>query len=180
MPKVGGDLDITYPDSSHSRVVSPIVLRTPLTPRSLNTLRNQLHDWSHSFDEKPKSMIEKAISVAEKAFADKALLDDEKQHLREQNNEKKARSVVKSTIVGNARIMTYEDIIDAQKKRDEKQAGRSNSKAGKRKRKSPPSPTSLKKNSHVQEAMNASRKIATVGLSDFCSVLWFDQVAICV
>ena len=47
-------------------------------------------------------MIEKAINAAERAFADKVLLDDEKQHLREQSNEKKARSAVKSTKVGNA------------------------------------------------------------------------------
>ena len=76
--------------------------------------------------------------------------------------------------------MMFEDIIDARKKRDEKQAGRSNSKAGKRRRKSPPFPMSLKKDSHVREEMNASRIIATAGLSDFCSVLRFDRVAICV
>ena len=119
-------------------------------------------------------MIEKAINAAEKALADKTLIDDEKQRPREQNNEKKARSIVKSTVVGKAKIMAYEDIVEAQEKRDERQAGKSSSKAGKRNGKPPQSPTSLRKHSLVQEEKNANHEIAVVGLSGFCSILRFE------
>ena len=174
LPALEENVGIVATYSLQSCLVSPAVPRTPLTPRSLNTLRNKLDDCSRNFDDKSRFMIEKAINAAEKALADKALIDDEKQRLREQNNEKKARSTVKSTVVGKAKIMTYEDIVEAQEKHDERQASKSSSKAGTRNSKPPQSPASLRKHSLVQEEKNANHEIAVVGLSVFCSILRFE------
>jgi hypothetical protein len=43
--------------------------------------------------------------------------------LREnQNNEKTTRTSIKATIVGTAKVLSYEDIVEAQQKRDTKEA----------------------------------------------------------
>ena len=42
--------------------------------------------------------------------------------LFEQNNEKTTRKSIKATIVGGARVMSYEDIVEAQKQCDIEEA----------------------------------------------------------
>jgi hypothetical protein len=61
-------------------------------------------------------------NAAENAFADRAILLDENLLLFEQNNEKATRKSIKATVVGSARVMSYEDIVEAQKQRDIKEA----------------------------------------------------------
>lgn len=61
-------------------------------------------------------------NAAEKAFADRAILLDENQLLFEQNNEKTTRLSIRSTVVGSTKVMSYDDIIEAQRKRDLKDA----------------------------------------------------------
>ena len=51
----------------------------------------------------------------------KEALFDENRLLFEQNNEKTTRDSVKATVVGKAKIMCFEDIVEAQKKRDKKE-----------------------------------------------------------
>jgi len=46
-------------------------------------------------------------------FAGRATLLDENLLLSDQNNEKAACKSIKATIVGNERVMSYEDIIEA-------------------------------------------------------------------
>ena len=53
----------------------------------------------------------------EKLFADRAILLDENRLLFQQNNEKTTRQSVRSTVTGNAKIMTYDDIARAEQKR---------------------------------------------------------------
>jgi hypothetical protein len=48
---------------------------------------------------------------------------DENLLLFEQNNKKTTRNSIKATVVGSARVLSYKDIVEAQKKRDEKEAG---------------------------------------------------------
>jgi hypothetical protein len=50
------------------------------------------------------------------------LLFYENSDLFKQNNESKTRVSIKSTVVGKARVMSFEDITEARKKRDEKDA----------------------------------------------------------
>ncbi|KAJ9494811.1 hypothetical protein H2202_009712 [Exophiala xenobiotica] len=71
------------------------------------------------------NQFQKLANAAEKAFADRALLLDEIRLLFEQNNENTARSSVKSIVVGTAKVMSYDDMVKAQQKRDAKEASTS-------------------------------------------------------
>ena len=64
----------------------------------------------------------KSWSMPPKAFAERALLLNENRLLFEQNNESNCRQSTRSTVVGKAKVMSYEDIVEAQAKRDAKEA----------------------------------------------------------
>jgi len=73
-------------------------------------------------DDASKIRLQKLGTAAKRAFAECALLLDENRLLFEQNNEARSRISAKSTVVGKAKVMSYEDIVEAQKKRDAKDA----------------------------------------------------------
>jgi hypothetical protein len=60
-----------------------------------------------------KTQIQKLDNAAEKAFADRAILLDENLLLFEQNNERDTRKSIKVTAVGKAKVLSYEDIVEA-------------------------------------------------------------------
>ena len=60
-------------------------------------------------DDSSKLHIQKLANAAEHAFADRAILLDENSLLFEQNNEKATRKSIRATVVGSARVMSYED-----------------------------------------------------------------------
>ncbi|KAJ6117902.1 hypothetical protein N7523_005755 [Penicillium sp. IBT 18751x] len=62
--------------------------------------------------------------LTHQAFAERSLLLQQNRHLFQQNNEKKSRQRTKLTVVGKAKIMTFEDITIAKRKREEKEAAR--------------------------------------------------------
>jgi hypothetical protein len=92
------------------------VLHTPVTWESWTCLRTKIEQGS-TLDSPTKHHFQKLANATEKAFADRTILLDENRLLFEQNNEKTTRQSVKSTIPGNARIMTYDDIVEAEQKR---------------------------------------------------------------
>ncbi|KAH6680178.1 hypothetical protein B0J14DRAFT_557548 [Halenospora varia] len=97
----------------------------------------------HANDETSKQRLQrrlqKFVSATQISFAERALLADENRLLFKQNKEPKVRRSTKSTGVGKAKVMSYEDIGEARAKRAaKKQAkakGRGRGKRG-RKRKS--------------------------------------------
>jgi hypothetical protein len=66
--------------------------------------------------------IQRLANAAENAFADRAILLDENLLLFEQNNERNTRKSMKATAVGSAKVLSYEDIVEAQRQRDMKEA----------------------------------------------------------
>lgn len=62
-----------------------------------------LNEWNRQY-------MRKLANAAERAFADRALLLDENPNLFKQNNEREYRQSSRSTMVGKAKIMSYEDI----------------------------------------------------------------------
>lgn len=91
---------------------------TPTTSISFNVLRDQVeHDLS-SLDEQARFRITKLANAGADIFAERALLRDRERTLLEQNNEKKQRQSVRSTVVGKAKVMSYEDIVEARNKRE--------------------------------------------------------------
>ena len=81
--------------------------------------------------------ITKVLNVAENAFANRSILLDENYLLFEQNCERNVRKSVRSKILGTAKVMSYEDLVEAERLRDEKDASliQANSKTRKSKRK---------------------------------------------
>jgi hypothetical protein len=65
-----------------------------------------------------KHRLQTLTCAAERVFAERALLLEENRILFEQNNEKTCRQSGGPTVVGSAKVMSYEDIVEAQKKRD--------------------------------------------------------------
>jgi len=101
----------------------PQVLQTPVTAEILTSLRSLIEQGSHMLDESSRYYVQKLANAAERAFADRALLLDENLNLFKQNNERECRQSTRSTVVGKAKVMSYEDIVEAQAKCDAKEAG---------------------------------------------------------
>jgi hypothetical protein len=114
------------------------------------------------------------VNAAENAFADRAILLDENLLLFHQNNEKNTRTSIKATVVGTAKVLSYKDIVEAQQKRDVKDAeavaarGRRTSKRGTL----VPSQV-IGKRSRSHERQEAIDEIRASGMEKYCSVLKF-------
>ena len=87
-------------------------MRTPVTWESLTYLRTKFEQET-ALNSPSKHRFQKLANTTEKAFADRAILLDENKLLFEQNNEKITRSSIRSTVIGTAKVMTYDDIIEA-------------------------------------------------------------------
>ena len=145
------------------------VLHTPVTWESLMCLRTKIEQGS-ALDSPTKHHFQKLANATEKAFADRTILLDENRLLFEQNNEKTTRQSVKSTMPGNARIMTYDDIVKAEQKRAAK-VGVAGGKRGRGRPKG--SKTHEGKGSCANKLEIGNREIQALGLEKYCSVLQF-------
>ena len=94
--------------------------------------------------------------------------------LFEQNNEKITCTSIKATVVGTAKVLSYEDIVEAQQKRDIKDVetvvvrGR---RISKRNRSAPLKIIGKRTRSHERE--EAMDKIRALGIEEYCSMLKF-------
>ena len=88
-------------------------LRTPVTADTLNSLRGLVERDTHALDYESKLRLEKLLNAAQISFAERALLEDDNQLLVKQNDEAKRRRSTKSTVLGKAKVMSYEDLAEA-------------------------------------------------------------------
>jgi len=94
--------------------------------------------------------------------------------LFEQNNEKTTRTSIKATVVGTAKVLSYEDIVESQQERDMKEEeavavrGR---RVLKRNKVTPAQIIGKRSRSHERE--KAIEDIWALGLEKYCSVLKF-------
>lgn len=145
------------------------LLPTPVTAESFQALRKRVQQESQHLDAPGKHRLQKLANVAEKAIADRALLIEEKSLLFNQNNEKMTRSSTRSTVVRTADIMSYDDIVEAQRKREVKETSKKN---GKRRQTSAASATG-EKQLRATEVEKGNPGIVAWGLKDYCSALPF-------
>jgi hypothetical protein len=99
-------------------------LETPKTADNLAAMRRYIEPslaGQGPLDARTKSSIQKVANAAENGLTDRALHLDQISLLFAQNNEKAIRTSVRSTVVGAARVTSYEDIVEAQQKRDIKE-----------------------------------------------------------
>ena len=84
----------------------------------------------------------------------------------EQNNESKSRKSTRSTVVGKAKVMNYEDIVEAQAKRDAKEAAVVKGKRGRKRKATAPEQTQAKRT-------RKNEMEVAEGMGSYCSVLRF-------
>ena len=107
-------------------------------------------------------------NAVEKAFADRAILLDENLLLFEQNNERNTRKSIKATAVGKAKVLSYEDIVEAQRQRDLKEANADAVRGRGRGRPKRKLPTQvLGKRSRSQELEVAEQEIRSLGMEEY-------------
>jgi hypothetical protein len=111
-----------------------------------------------------KNRLRTLSHAAGKIFAERALLLEENRILFEQNDEKTCRKSSGATVIGHAKVMSYEDIVEAQKKRDMTAA----KKDSMRKRKSKGRD---KLPSKSEEKRKAEQEIQAWNMGGYCSVL---------
>ncbi|KAF2804815.1 uncharacterized protein BDZ99DRAFT_373098, partial [Mytilinidion resinicola] len=88
------------------------------------------------------------------------------------NNESKCRKLTKSTVVGKAKVMSYEDIVEAQAKRAAKDTAKEAIKGKRGRKRKNPAPAGTKaKKARKSEAEVAADEIAASGMESHCSVL---------
>ena len=114
------------------------VLQTPVTSEALTLLQSRIKDDAQLLDSPSKHRLQKLANAAEKAFAERALLLDKNRLLFEQNNESNCRQSTRSTVVGKAKVISYEDIVEVQAKRDAKKAAVVKGKRGPKRKNSAP------------------------------------------
>ncbi len=144
------------------------LLQTPTTSEALSLLRSQIEHDIYGLDGPCKLRLQKLGNAAENAIAERALLFDDNRLLFAQNNEKAYRQSTRSTVIGNTKIISYDDIVEAQKKRDAKEDGR----IAKRKCLGRPPGQGIR--SRAQDVAKAEEEINTLGLANYCSILQFD------
>lgn len=146
------------------------VLQMPVTSKALTSLRSLIEHDTHVLDGRNKHCLQKLAHAAEKACAERALLLDENRLLFEQNNESNCRQSTRSTVVGKAKVMSYEDIVEAQAKRDAEEAIFVKGKFGPKRKSSAPV-VAEGKGTRKSEVEVAEGEIEALGLGNYCSVL---------
>jgi hypothetical protein len=104
-----------------------------------------IHDFithdARALDETSKQRLQRHVhklaSAAQISFAERALLQDQNRFLSKMNNKAKVRRSAKSQVLGKAKVMSYEDLEEAQAKRKEKEKAAAGKAVRSRKRKAP-------------------------------------------
>ncbi|KAF2804521.1 uncharacterized protein BDZ99DRAFT_467223 [Mytilinidion resinicola] len=104
---------------------TPVTPATPATVEALISLRGLIEQDAHKLEEASKQRLQRRLqkfsNAAQIFLAERTLLQDENQLLFKQNNEAKVRRSTKSTVIGKAKVMSYEDIEEAREKRAAKE-----------------------------------------------------------
>jgi hypothetical protein len=146
------------------------LLQTPQTPIAADGLKllcRKMQKEARGWDEESKLLVNRLAHDAEKAFTDRALLRNDNERLLAQNNEKRSRTSKPARKVGNAKVMSYEDIIEAQRNLEAKKASQAE------KRKTNSSSGRRPKRSCSDDVRRAEDEIQSWGFKEYCSVISF-------
>lgn len=91
-------------------------IRSPASDSRLNVLKCKLQLHLKNGDENLRCLFDEIVHVAEEIAADRCLLTDEVRLLKQQNDEKRARQAVQSTVVGEGKawILSWDDARERQ------------------------------------------------------------------
>jgi hypothetical protein len=119
---------------------TPVMSVTPVSAESFMSLQNRIiQQDTHTLDETSKQNLAKHLQKCTKAFQKSSALsvvqEERIRFLTTINNEAKVRRSTKSLVLGKAKVMSYEDLVQARAKRVVKEATRAANGKGKRGRK---------------------------------------------
>lgn len=97
------------------------------------SLRRAIEQNVHTLDVHSQERFQKFANGAERAVSARDLLFHENSDLFKQNNESNVRASTKSTVVGKGIVMSFDDIVEAQRKREAKDAPEERRRGRKRK-----------------------------------------------
>jgi hypothetical protein len=120
-------------------------------------MRRFIEQKFHSLDPDTRYCVEKLVKSNERNITARDLLFQENIELTKQNNANNTRASRRSIVVGKAKIMSYEDIEEAIKKREEKDAAKGKGRG--RKRKKSGSTSCERKKSREEEIESAHREL---------------------
>ena len=92
--------------------------------------RSLVRQDTHAIDDESKLRLDKLLNATQESFSERALLENKNQVLVKQSNEVKYRRSTKSMVLGRAKVMSYEDLEEAQAKRGAKEAKKTKESAG--------------------------------------------------
>ncbi|KAH9206242.1 hypothetical protein DL95DRAFT_416715 [Leptodontidium sp. 2 PMI_412] len=82
--------------------------------------------------------VQKLANAAQVSFAECALLNNRNQFLTKANNEAKVRRLIRSVVLGKAKVMSYQDIEEARAKRAARDIVKSKGKRGRKRKNTEP------------------------------------------
>jgi DDE superfamily endonuclease len=143
-------------------------LQTPVTSEDLTSLRRRFEHTLDALNDDSRLYLCKLANAGERAMTARNLLFKENHDLFQQNNGSTTRASINSTMVGRGKVMSYEDIVQAQRMRDKKDETATN-RRGRRRKSSVPASRRGKKSlaEEVEEAMSAIR---ASGMESHCFV----------
>jgi hypothetical protein len=150
-----------------------VSLQTPVTSEDFASLRRRLEQNVHLLDADSQLYCRKLANAGERATAARDLLFKENHDLFKQNNESNTRVSRKSNMVGKGKVMSYEDIEEAVRKRDVKDAAGTGRRGRKRKDAASVPVPKPRRRSRAAEVKEARKDIIALGMEGFCSVLQF-------
>ena len=147
-------------------------LRTPVTSEHLVSLRRAIKQNVYALDNRNQQRLQKFANTAKRAMSARDLLFQENSDLFKQNNESNVRALTKSTVVGKGIVISFEEIREAQKKRDEKDASKERRRGRKRKNSTfaPVPAHSRRPKSRAKEVEEANCEIDASEMRSYCSV----------
>ena len=157
------EAQITVP-IGHNPTVPFNLSHTPSTSDHFALLRKEVEKDIRNLDSIYKHRLQILGRAAEQVFAERTLLLEENRILFEQNNEKISRQSSGQTVIEYAKVMSYDDIVEAQRKRDLAVAKPSST----NKRRSKAEDQLLSK---MEEKRKAEQEIQVWDMNNYCSVL---------
>lgn len=100
-----------------------VLLQTSITSKILLGLRKEVEQHVDIFNSSTKVRLQKLSNVARKTFAKRAFLLDENRLLLSRTTRAVVRESVKSIVVDKAKVISYDDIVEAKIKRETKDEG---------------------------------------------------------
>jgi hypothetical protein len=106
---------------SQQPLLSPTSLKTPTDMVSFAALQRKLEEQPQCAAS-VNPYVQKMLNAAERTFAERELLKVQNRNLMQQNNEKKARKQVKERKIGDAKVMSFDDVLEAKRLRERSEA----------------------------------------------------------